>query len=492
MNESTPMGAVSTEMRIITAGRTGYENDLRRYDSIELIRARTAMDAIGELANPIDELSPAGTVILVGPDALAAGEEDEYVDAVHQITRDVKIVLISSSEGVGARFDAVLEPGTATSRMWNAIGIESTDESVLSEAMPPIPSAPNGRDVVGLVAETPASVGEPVEVHTRPHRPASPAADTGSAPEAAPRASIVFDPEDTLDEALLTVLRDDADDVEPPVSSIEAALTGADTLRSGLAELRKKLGTETVRFEPGETDGDGKRVQHGSRMFGRLLADGIDGPVLKRSASWLSRRLAVDAQLRELREAAFTDELTGAWNRRFFHRFLDRSIDGARSARQDLSLLFFDIDDFKTYNDRYGHAAGDEILVEVVRLLKAVVRPHDRVCRIGGDEFAVVFADGPREVSSRHPSSIEAIAMRFQRQICEHRFPKLGEDAMGTLTISGGLATFPWEAYDSASLIELADQLAMRSKRAGKNVMTMGPGADGLCSGLDPDADPEK
>jgi len=95
-------------------------------------------------------------------------------------------------------------------------------------------------------------------------------------------------------------------------------------------------------------------------------------------------------------------------------------------------------------------------------------------------------------VSSRHPSSIEAIAMRFQRQICEHRFPKLGEDAMGTLTISGGLATFPWEAYDSASLIELADQLAMRSKRAGKNVMTMGPGADGLCSGLDPDADPEK
>ena len=61
---------------------------------------------------------------------------------------------------------------------------------------------------------------------------------------------------------------------------------------------------------------------------------------------------------------------------------------------------------------------------------------------------------------------------------------------MGTLTISGGLATFPWEAYDSTTLIELADQLAMQSKRAGKNVITMGPEADQACAGLETDDKP--
>jgi diguanylate cyclase (GGDEF)-like protein len=140
----------------------------------------------------------------------------------------------------------------------------------------------------------------------------------------------------------------------------------------------------------------------------------------------------------------------------------------------------FDIDDFKVYNDTYGHAAGDEILVEAVKLLRSVIRPSDKVCRIGGDEFVVIFHEpqGPRSPASKHPSDIFQIAHRFEKEICGHKFPKLGRDAPGTLTISGGLATYPWDGATAEALLELADQLALKSKRQGKNCITLGPGAE--------------
>ena len=74
--------------------------------------------------------------------------------------------------------------------------------------------------------------------------------------------------------------------------------------------------------------------------------------------------------------------------------------------------------------------------------------------------------------------TVEAIASRFQDQICQMKFPKLGLDAPGTLSISGGLATYPWDASDPESLLEHADQLALQSKRMGKNVITIGPGQE--------------
>ena len=145
--------------------------------------------------------------------------------------------------------------------------------------------------------------------------------------------------------------------------------------------------------------------------------------------------------------------------------------------------MVFDIDSFKHYNDTYGHSAGDAILSETVSLLKSVIRPSDRVCRVGGDEFAVIFYEptGPREAGSKPLESIYQIACRFQHQICNHRFPKLGTEALGTLTISGGLASFPWDGHDAASLLDAADRCAMESKRQGKNAITLGPGAESVC-----------
>ena len=77
---------------------------------------------------------------------------------------------------------------------------------------------------------------------------------------------------------------------------------------------------------------------------------------------------------------------------------------------------------------------------------------------------------------STPPETVEQIAARFQDQICQMKFPKLGIDAPGTLSISGGLATYPWDGTDPDSLIRHADRLALESKRKGKNVITFGPG----------------
>ena len=191
---------------------------------------------------------------------------------------------------------------------------------------------------------------------------------------------------------------------------------------------------------------------------------------------------------------SFRDDLTGAWNRRFFNAFMEETLRQAAAKRRAITIMVFDLDDFKRYNDEFGHQAGDEILCETVRLLNSVIRKEDRVCRMGGDEFVVVFADleGSREPGSAPPETVEAIAKRFQMQICQTKFPKLGLDAPGTLSISGGLATYPWDGADAAALLRRADQLALESKRKGKNVLTIGPGAQQVCEGLISPPEPDR
>lgn len=220
--------------------------------------------------------------------------------------------------------------------------------------------------------------------------------------------------------------------------------------------------------------------------FGRLHAPpppGVDpGAVtdrLRTWADWLVRWLRLDAQFNRLRDLAMRDELTGAWNRRYFNHFLRKIIDRAAEDRQQVTLLVFDIDDFKRYNDAYGHAAGDEILRGVAKLMRGCVREHDVVARIGGDEFAVIFWDAGqrRKPDSKHPDDVINAAKRFQRAVIDHRFPKLLDKAAGNLTISGGLAGFPWDGRTPEELLDFADTMAMRSKQQGKNAITVGPGA---------------
>lgn len=255
--------------------------------------------------------------------------------------------------------------------------------------------------------------------------------------------------------------------------------------------LSAQSGIEAIAFAPASEQVPPEHtravVGKDDQQFGFLYAPLADAKKLGSWADWLGHWMALGRHIEGLWNLALRDELTGLWNRRYFNRFLTNILNRAVRRRFRVTLLVFDIDNFKTYNDRYGHQAGDEILRETAKLLQSVVRDHDVVARIGGDEFAVIFwdAEGPRQPDSEHPNTVRKAADRFQRAICAHKFPKLLEEAPGTLTISAGLAGFPWDGRDPEDLLARADEMAMHSKQQGKNVVTYGPGAMQACTLID-------
>lgn len=205
------------------------------------------------------------------------------------------------------------------------------------------------------------------------------------------------------------------------------------------------------------------------------------GRFLVEIATALASVALLDQRHVNLQRLAITDELTGAHNARYFRHFLTQIIDRARAQRFLVTLFLFDIDDFKSYNDRFGHGAGDEILRQTTALIRRCTRDHDLVARIGGDEFAVVFweKDAPRQPHAGHSSSQQRVPQepmqildRFRRLLASEQFNNLGPGARGSLTISGGVAVYPWDAQNVAGLIECADRkLVFGAKREGKNAI---------------------
>ena len=175
-----------------------------------------------------------------------------------------------------------------------------------------------------------------------------------------------------------------------------------------------------------------------------------------------------------LHRLAVTDYLTGAFNRRYFYHVSDQILQRKAGGDARVSLLLFDIDNFKRYNDTYGHAAGDEILREITRLIQQTTRSQDIVARIGGDEFAVLFWDNaPRQAGSRPPDTATMMADRFRKAVGRHEFPSLGPEARGVLTISGGLANFPDDGRTCRELLRSADRALRAVKETGKNAIRL-------------------
>ena len=160
-------------------------------------------------------------------------------------------------------------------------------------------------------------------------------------------------------------------------------------------------------------------------------------------------------RFREARQLADLDALTGLHNRRFFHETLARECARAHRYERKLSLIVFDLDDFKDVNDRIGHLAGDSVLAEAAERVRDVVRTADIACRVGGDEFAVILPESAI-------GDADQLYRRIQNAISSR---PLGQG--GKLFLSAGVAELRAED-DPVSFFQRADDALYRAKEAGK------------------------
>jgi len=172
----------------------------------------------------------------------------------------------------------------------------------------------------------------------------------------------------------------------------------------------------------------------------------------------------------ETRQMAVTDALTGLHNRRYFESVLPQELERARRYGLSLSLLLIDADNFKKFNDTYGHPMGDRILATIGRSIKRVLRSVDFAFRYGGEEFVVILPETA-------VASACKVAERIRQRIIVDSTKVLCRDVAEPVTVSTGIACFPQDAQDAAALVAVADNLLYQAKGAGKNRILLREGA---------------
>ena len=166
------------------------------------------------------------------------------------------------------------------------------------------------------------------------------------------------------------------------------------------------------------------------------------------------------AHVAELKRRGNEDMLTGLPNRHWIQGFLPEALHRAQEEGDHLALLFIDLDNFKKVNDTAGHAAGDELLKHAAHRLQEAVRPHDKVVRFGGDEFVVILEDIEHRMDAAHVAERIGVAFRQSFRLSQ------GVHLVGT---SIGIAMFPTDGDDAATLLEKADIAMYSVKTSGKS-----------------------
>lgn len=163
-------------------------------------------------------------------------------------------------------------------------------------------------------------------------------------------------------------------------------------------------------------------------------------------------------------ELSMRDELTDAFNRRYFNERLEEEVHRAKRNGRPFSVIILDIDSFKQINDNYGHKAGDELLIQFVRFLQSRLRKSDLIARLGGDEFVLLLPDTESEKSfllvERLRKSLEE-TMFFFKQNCSGEVIRT--------TMSAGISCCPHHSDEASKLLHLADNALYSAKKAGRN-----------------------
>ena len=162
-----------------------------------------------------------------------------------------------------------------------------------------------------------------------------------------------------------------------------------------------------------------------------------------------------------LQQQSLTDDVTGFNNTRFLHQYLDRCLSPTPGELEKLTLVFFDMDNFKQVVDKHGHLLGAKVLKEVAEVVHSYLDTEDRIVRYGGDEYIVIL---PGQAGEDAHSKTEAI----RKGISSTPYLQLEEIHL-RVTASFGLATFPNDARDKKQLLMAADQCLFKSKKEGKD-----------------------
>jgi diguanylate cyclase (GGDEF)-like protein len=168
-------------------------------------------------------------------------------------------------------------------------------------------------------------------------------------------------------------------------------------------------------------------------------------------------------QLTRSRELALRDDLTKAYNRRFFESHLDEEIERSRRYGSIFSIIFLDLDDLKTVNNKYGHLMGSRTLQEVAKRILGAVRGIDKVVRFGGDEFCIILPQ-------TDPDQAAAVARRVQRSLSVAPF-HLDANIDISITASFGIASYPNHAVTKDNLIRQADAAMYAVKSTTKDAI---------------------
>lgn len=209
-----------------------------------------------------------------------------------------------------------------------------------------------------------------------------------------------------------------------------------------------------------------------NRTAGVLMicrADGefheADRQILEIFSTQIALLLGMIRAREQILSLADTDDLTGIWNKRFFRRQLPQEIERARTYSIPLSLLLFDIDDFKEINDTLGHVIGDVVLSELCGSVREMLRPPDFIARFGGDEFAIILPHTDLPGAS-------SVAERILSNVRELTIPT---DEEGAIRCSISIGIAEWASSDTSAndLVRRADEKLYVSKRQGKNRYTV-------------------
>jgi two-component system cell cycle response regulator len=164
----------------------------------------------------------------------------------------------------------------------------------------------------------------------------------------------------------------------------------------------------------------------------------------------------------EAQRMAIMDGLTGIWNHRWFQIQFAQELDRAERFRRPFSLIVLDIDDFKTFNDTYGHQVGDFVLVELARRVKSTIRDVDMFARYGGEEFELLLSETDLSGGLNAAEKIrEAIG---GSPFTSDMLPK-----PLTVTVSVGVASYPEAGLDAPTIFKAADLAMYEAKSKGKN-----------------------